>query len=106
MKTPDTTQQCFPKDIDPSAVSIVVDQDVHTPLGTGFYFLQPRFFVTAKHVVVHQETGDVRRNLVLMQNGPYYPRANVAFQHPSLDLAVLEIEQPHCSVPLYPSDQR
>ena len=106
MDTPGTPQQSFPKDIDPAAVSIVVDQEVREPLGTGFYFLQTRFFVTAKHVVVHQETGDIRRNLVLMQNGPHYPRAHIAFQHPSLDLAVLEIEHPYCSVPLYPSDQR
>src|SRR5947207_9616596 len=59
MATPDTSQQSFLKDIDPSAVSIVVDQDVQEPLGTGFYFLQARFCVTAKHVVVHQETGGV-----------------------------------------------
>jgi V8-like Glu-specific endopeptidase len=95
-----------PKDIDPSAVSIVVDQDVHQPLATGFYFLQPEFFVTAKHVVVDPLTGSVRRNLVLMQNGPAYPRAEVAFLHPSVDLAVLKIDSPGCQVPLYPSDQR
>ena len=96
----------LPTDIDESAVSIVVDQNIHRPLGTGFYFLQPQFFVTAKHVVVDRDTGSVRDNLVLMQNGPAYPRAEVAFLHPSLDLAVLKIDSPGCQVPLYPSDQR
>ena len=99
-------RNALPKDIDPSAVSIVVDQDIQRPLGTGFYFLQPQFFVTAKHVVVNPHTGSVRPNLVLMQNGPAYPRAQVAFLHPSLDLAVLSIESPGCEVPLFPSDQR
>ena len=96
----------FPKDIDPSAVSIVVDHDIGKPLGTGFYFLRPQFFVTAKHVVINRNTGLVRENLVLMQNAPDYPRAEVAFLHPSLDLAVLKIDVPGCTVPLYPSDQR
>ncbi|HUF09486.1 MAG TPA: serine protease [Rhodothermales bacterium] len=95
----------FPKDIDPTAVSIVVDQDVGRPLGTGFYFLQRELFVTAKHVVVDRDNS-VRANLVLMQNGPSYPKAEVAFVHPSLDLAVLRIDTPGCTVPLYPSDQR
>lgn len=100
------TPNVLPKDIDNSAVSIVVDEDVHKPLGTGFYFLQPEFFVTAKHVVVTRETGLARGNLVLMQNGPNYPKAEVLFLHPSLDLAVLKIDRPGCAVPLYPSDQR
>jgi hypothetical protein len=93
-------------DIDPSAVSIIVDQDARKPLGTGFYFLQQRFFVTAKHVVVDDHTGETRPNLVLMQNAPNYPRAKPIFLHPSLDLAVLEVNNPQCTVPLYPSDQR
>jgi hypothetical protein len=77
-------------DIDPTAVSIVVDQDLQRPLGTGFYFLLPTLFVTAKHVVIDRDTGDDRPNMVLMQSGPEYPRATVLFKHPSLDLAVLE----------------
>lgn len=96
----------LPADIDPTAVSIIADEDIHRPLGTGFYFLQPRFFVTAKHVVVEETTGCPRRNLVLMQNGPNYPRATIAFLHPSLDVAVLRIDRPGCTVPLFPSDQR
>ena len=96
----------LPKDIDSSAVSIVVDQDIGKPLGTGFYFLQPQFFVTAKHVVLNEHTGLARTNLVLMQNAPDYPRAEAAFLHSSLDLAVLRIDKPGCAVPLYPSDQR
>lgn len=95
-----------PMDVDPSAISIVVDEDLHKPLGTGFYFLQPHFFVTAKHVVEYRETGDLRTNLVLMQDGPNYPRCKVFFRHPSLDLAVLTVDRPRCGVPLYPSDQR
>ncbi|MEQ1598043.1 MAG: serine protease [Methylotenera sp.] len=93
-------------DIDPSAVSIIVDQSTHRPLGTGFYFLQPKFFVTAKHVVVDDQTGEIRSNLVLMQNQPNYPQVKPIFLHPSLDLAVLEVDTPQCTVPLYPSDQR
>lgn len=96
----------LPAEIDNAAVSIVVDEDIHRPLGTGFYFLQPEFFVTAKHVVVDRKTGERRRNLVLMQNAPNYPRATVEYLHPSLDLAVLKIDGPGCTVPLYPSDQR
>ena len=92
-------------DIDPSAVSILVDEDIHKPLGTGFYFLQRHFFVSAKHVVEHRDTGAARRNLVLVQNGPHYPKAEVVFRHPTLDLAVLTIDQPGCKTPLYPSDQ-
>lgn len=94
-------------DMDSSAVSILVDLDTHPhkPLGTGFYFLQRHYFVTAKHVVEHRDTGAVRSNLVLMQNGPDYPKAEVVFRHPSLDLAVLKIDKPACKTPLYPSDQ-
>lgn len=96
----------LPADIDPAAVSILVDEDIHRPLGTGFYFMQARYFVTAKHVVVDYDTGCVRDNLVLIQNGPNYPKATVAFLHPTLDVAVLHIDNPGCSVPLFPSDQR
>jgi hypothetical protein len=92
-------------DMDPAAVSILVDEDIHRPLGTGFYFLQPQFFVTARHVVEHRETGTPRDNLVLVQNGPDYPRAEVVFRHPTVDLAVLKIDRPGCKTPLYPSDQ-
>jgi hypothetical protein len=106
MDSLDAVSSLLPKDIDETAVSIVVDEDTHKALGTGFYFLQPEFFVTAKHVVEDRDTGGVRRNLVLMQNGPNFPRAEVHFRHPSLDLAVLKIERPGCTVPLYPSDQR
>ena len=93
-------------DIDPTAVSILVDEDIHRPLGTGFYFLQPHFFVTAKHVVMEKDTGSVLGNMVLMQNGPNYPKASVEYLHPTLDVAVLRIDHPGCAVPLFPSDQR
>src|SRR5882672_3228893 len=96
----------LPVDVDPTAISILVDEDIHHPLGTGFYFLQPEFFVTAKHVVIDESTQTPRRNLVLMQNGPSYPKATVHFVHPTLDVAVLTIDSPGCSVPLFPSDQR
>lgn len=97
----------IPADIDESAVSIVVDHDPpHRPLGTGFYFLQRHFFVTAKHVVVDRYTGSPRSNLVLMQNGPDYPCVTIEFLHPTLDLAVLRVDRPGCTTPLYPSDQR
>jgi hypothetical protein len=97
----------FYADIDPSAVSIIVDHDPpHRPLGTGFYFLQPHFFVTAKHVVVDESTGVARPNLVLMQSGPDYPKLTVKFLHPTLDVAVLLVDHPACTTPLYPSDQR
>jgi hypothetical protein len=86
-------------------VSILVDEDIHKPLGTGFYFLQRHFFVTAKHVVEYRDTGTPRPNLVLVQNAPHYPKAEVVFRHPTLDLAVLRIHQPGCKTPLYPSDQ-
>jgi hypothetical protein len=94
-------------DMDSAAVSIIVDVDTHPhrPLGTGFYFLQRHYFVTAKHVVERRETGAPRSNLVLMQNGPDYPKAEVVFRHPSIDLAVLRIDKPGCKTPLYPSDQ-
>lgn len=92
--------------IDPTAVSIVVDQNIERPLGTGFYFLRPRYFVTAKHLVVDSKTGAARDNLVLMQRGPDYPRVSVACVHPSIDLAVLHVDQPVCSIPLYPSHER
>ena len=96
----------LPANIDETAVSIVVDENIHRPLGTGFYFLQTKYFITAKHVVVDRDTGDTRDNLVLMQRGPDYPRAVVKFLHPYLNLAVLEITQPGCTVPLYPSHER
>lgn len=92
--------------IDPAAVSIVVDRNIERPLGTGFYFLRPGYFVTAKHVVVDAQTGIARDNLVLMQRGPDYPRVSVAYVHPSIDLAVLRVERPACTIPLYPSHER
>lgn len=92
-------------DMDPAAVSVLVDEDTHKPIGTGFYFLQRDFFVTAKHVVVDPETGASRRNLVIIQGAPDYPKAEVVFRHPSVDLAVLKIDRPGCKTPLYPSDQ-
>lgn len=106
MNRPPIAVPVLPKDVDSSAVSIIVDEDIHRPLGTGFYFLQPEYFVTAKHVVVNPHTGAIRPNLVLMQNGPAYPRVQVAFLHPWLDVAVLKVVTPGCQVPLYPSDQR
>jgi len=96
----------FPADIDRTAASIVVDQASGHPLGTGFYFLRPKYFVTAKHVVMDRTTGCVRDQLVLMQRGPDYPRVVECFVHPTLDLAVLEIDRPVCEIPLYPSHQR
>jgi Trypsin-like peptidase domain len=92
--------------IDPTAVSIVVDRNIERPLGTGFYFLRPSYFVTAKHVVVDSKTGAARDNLVLMQRGPDYPRVSIAYLHPSIDLAVLHVDRPVCSIPLYPSHER
>jgi hypothetical protein len=86
-------------------VSILVDDDIHKPLGTGFYFLQRHFFVTAKRVVEYRDTGAARGNLVLVQNSPNYPKAEVVFRHPTLDLAVLRIDRPGCKSPLYQSDQ-
>lgn len=96
----------LPANIDPAAVSIVVDEDIHRPLGTGFYFLRRNYFVTAKHVIMDRDTGGVRTNLVLMQNGPNYPQAKVAFIHPEVDLAVLSISQPGCDTPLFPSSEK
>lgn len=43
---------------------------------------------------------------MLMQNGPDYPSAEIAFLHPTLDFAILNIVNPGCTIPLYPSDQR
>jgi|SRR6266542_4677957 len=96
----------LPADIDPKAVSIIVDEDIHRPLGTGFYFLRPCYFVTAKHVVVDADTGLPRENLVLMQRGPDYPKATVSLLHPNLDLAVLNVDRPDCEIPLFPSHER
>lgn len=90
---------------DGAAIAVVVDHDRRIALGTGFYFLQSKFFITAKSVVVNCDTGEAQRNLLLIQQGSAQSRATVAFLHPSLDLAVLEIDRPGCSVPLYPSDQ-
>jgi hypothetical protein len=92
--------------IDEAAVSVVVDQETRKPLGSGFYFLRPNFFVTAKHVVVDRVTGAVRRDLVLMQSAPDYPALQAAFLHPSLDIAVMRVDRPRCEIPLFPSDQR
>jgi hypothetical protein len=41
-----------------------------------------------------------------MQNGPAYPRPKIHLLHPTLDLAVLEIDRPACDVPLFPSHER
>ena len=96
----------LPAQIDEAAVSILVDEDIHHPLGTGFYFMRSNYFVTAKHVVAEPDTGTIRSNLVLMQRGPDYPKASVRFMHPSADLAVLEIDRPACQTPLFPSHER
>ena len=91
--------------IDPAAVSIVVDRNIERPLGTGFHFLRPHYFVTAKHLVVDSKTGTSRDNLVLMQRAPDYPRVSVEYLHPTIDLAVLRVDRPACSIPLYPSHE-
>jgi hypothetical protein len=105
-KTPEVAKNSPSMDVDPSAISILVDKDLPKPLGTGFHFLLTRFFFTAKPVIECRETGHLRRNLVLMQDGPNYPRCQSIFRYPSLDLVVLTVDRPRFGVPLYPSDQR
>jgi hypothetical protein len=41
-----------------------------------------------------------------MQNGPQYPSVEIEFLHSTLDLAVLNVANPACEIPLCPSDQR
>ena len=68
---------------------------------TGFAFLDPRFVVTARHVVTDQPAGQALSLLF----GATDVRARVAFLHPRVDLALLELlDPPPCRNPLRPHE--
>jgi hypothetical protein len=83
-------------------VGVIVDQDKKKPLGTAFMFLQTRWAVTAKHVIV--DRGVRRRNLELVFLSKANVLARVLFVHPILDIAVLEVDDAPCLAPLMPSN--
>lgn len=70
--------------------------------GTGFVFLKPNWIVTARHVV----SGHVPARPIQLsfREGLALP-ARVVFEHPRVDLALLEsVGDTPCRVPLIPSD--
>ncbi|MGK2962980.1 MAG: S1 family peptidase [Gemmatimonadaceae bacterium] len=90
--------------IDKLAVVLIADQDENHILGTGFAFLKPGWFATAKHVVTR--AGLPRRNLLVLplQTGQYH--AVVEFAHPELDLAVLFCPELQVRPPFYAGHER
>ena len=70
--------------------------------GTGFAFLKPNWIVTARHVVSGQPLGQPIP--LLFREGPALP-ARVLFEHPQVDLAVLEVVgNTRGRAPLMPGD--
>lgn len=93
----------FSVQIDGRAVCTVFDRSVNRMLGTGFAFLRSDWIVTAKHVVV--DFGCVRDKLEVRFIKSEPKTAKVTFLHPTIDLAVLELEAGVCKTPLFPSDE-
>jgi hypothetical protein len=68
---------------------------------TGFVFLEPRFVVTARHVVTDHPEGEAVR---ILFEGEEELAARAAFLHPQVDLAVLELlDRGPCRFPLQPA---
>lgn len=82
------------------AIGVIRDEDIKKPLGTTFVFVQPSWLVTAKHVVMERDIPRQRLEVAFADHYGYSVR--VAFTHPKIDLAVLEIEYKLCERPLYP----
>ena len=82
------------------SIGLVRDNDSGKLLGTAFSFVRPRWYVTAKHVVV--DYGQQREKLSVVIDGQQATRAKVFFVHPELDLAVIELERAVCEYPLFP----
>lgn len=71
--------------------------------GTGFAFLKPNWIVTAKHVVSGQPLAQPIQ--LLFHEGLALP-ARVLFEHPQVDLAVLEVAgNTRCRAPFMPGDR-
>ena len=71
--------------------------------GTGFAFLKPNWIVTAKHVVSGQPLAQPIP--LLFREGLALP-ARVLFEHPHVDLAVLEVVgNTRCRAPFMPGDR-
>jgi len=78
-------------------------------LGTSFCFLKPNWFVTAKHVVINDETGEQRFPIILSTADPEnlgkskitFPKA--VFTHETFDIALLECHTDLCSKPMMPA---
>ncbi len=85
---------------DKYAVAVIRDEDLKKPIGTAFVFIQPNWLVTAKHVVM--DYGVARPNLELVFADNYRCPVQVAFAHPSVDLAVLAIKYRLCERPFFP----
>jgi hypothetical protein len=86
--------------IDARAVGLVQDVATGRAIGTAFSFIRPRWYVTAKHVVV--DYGEVRERLAVLRDQEPPTQARVLFLHPELDLAVLDLCRPSCERPLFP----
>jgi S1-C subfamily serine protease len=70
--------------------------------GSGFAFLKPSWIVTARHVVSGQPPAQPIQ--LLFRDGGALP-ARVLFEHPQVDLAVLElVGRSRCGAPLMPGD--
>jgi len=95
--------------IDQGTVSLVVYGETGRPMGTAFAFLKPTWLVTAKHVAFRKNAlrEDVPRSdlQICPYQRPIVP-ARILFAHPEVDLAVLEVEAPVCSRPLYPAHHK
>lgn len=91
--------------IDAHAIFVINDQNLGKPIGTGFSFIKPHWVITAKHVVM--DYGELRKNLSLISLKKDEVNVSVSFIHPTLDIAVLQIEDPSfCNTPLFPSHER
>lgn len=89
--------------IDQNAIALVRDEMLGKHIGTGFSFIQPNWFVTAKHVVM--DYGEPRRHLTILANKSKSGSTDVQllFAHPEVDLAVVESSIPICKRPLFPA---
>lgn len=87
--------------IDSRCICVIYDLIEKKSLATCFAFLQKKWFVTAKHVVV--KDGAARQNLQLIFLNGTRRNCYVSHTHLTLDLALLiQIDETVCERPLMP----
>lgn len=85
-----------------SSIALIHGVENNRPkvLGSAFCFLKANWFVTAKHVV---EEHGLPRELLSMNVGGKLFRVSELWTHDQRDIALIDLEQPLCPEPHYPS---